>query len=106
MFDFFFLMSSRFLHAFSRSPGGDLLLEVLLPSGTVTGVFRHLDRRSVAVEGVIDKVKWTCVSDVPLETEVIELVLPRDFEASNVAVHVNEAEGRVVFKVRKGMEFS
>ena len=89
----------RFLHAFSTSPSGELLLEVVLPAGTITGVFRNLTRRSIALEGTIDRLKWTVVAEAPLETEVIELVIPAEFDISRLAVHLTEAEGRAVFKV-------
>jgi hypothetical protein len=99
------MTSSRFLHGFSRSSSGELLLEVILPAGSISGVFRHLDRRSIAVEGVIDRVKWTVVPDISLETEVIEIVLPPEFDAAHLGVHLNEADGRVVFKVPRAIDF-
>jgi hypothetical protein len=91
--------SSRFLHGFSKTAGGDFLLEVILPSGTITGVFRNLIKHSIAVEGVVDKINWTVVSYVALETEVLELTLPNELNLNGLGINMDEKDGRVVLKI-------
>ncbi len=93
-------MTARFLHNWTRTDS-DVLLEALLPSGSITGVFRNEKLRLIVLEGVVDKLDWSITQDNSSESasEVLKLIVPENYIFSQIGVSLDDKGDRVLLKL-------
>ena len=93
-------MAARFLHNWIRTDS-DVFLEALLPSGSITGVFRNEKLRLIVLEGVVDKLDWSISQDNASESasEVLKLIVPENYIFSQIGVSLDAKGDRVLLKL-------
>lgn len=93
---------ARFLHKTSRGTDDEFLLEVVLPGGSITQVFRNISERRLVLEGCVDRVKWSfddsssSRGDVP--EDLVEFTIPKAYEFSDVDIIEKFRKGRALFR--------
>ena len=90
---------SRFLYGFAKI-GDSLLIEVVLPCGTICGIFRNISCNSLVVAGKVDQIKWTAVTPKePPDEEILELAIPTEFHLPQLTIQ--KKNNTVIFKIPK-----
>ena len=91
--------TSRFVQHLVRSEN-EVLLEAILPGGSITGVFRNEKKRAIAIEGQIDKIEWT-IFDNPAnpEVDVLYLVIPDDYDFQQIGISLDAPKGRILLSL-------
>jgi hypothetical protein len=91
--------SARFLHKTSRSQDA-FLLEVVLPGGSITHVFRNVLERRIVLQGAVDRVSWTLDNAAPGDEEIVhdivEFTIPKAYNFSDVNIIEKFHKGRVL----------
>ena len=47
----------------------------------------------------MDKLKWTITDESRIDTDVMELKVPREFSINRIGVSLDSDNGRVIFKI-------
>jgi len=92
--------SARFLHKTSCAEEA-LLLEVVLPGGSITRIFRNVSERRIVLEGSVDRIKWTLDTDKRNDAvvqDLVEFTIPKAFDFSQVSVIEKFNRGRVLLR--------
>jgi hypothetical protein len=94
--------SSSFL--FRSSKTSELfLIEVILPGGSIKQVYRNTITRTLVIQGVVDRVKWTIPDtskhdpQIKEEVEILEIRIPMGFNFGNLGFVEKFSKGRVMF---------
>ena len=75
------------------------MVEVVLPGGSIKQVFRNVKSRTILIQGVVDRVKWTieCEEDIKLNSEHLEFTIPQGYDFTEVSLVEKLEKGRILF---------
>ena len=78
----------------------EFLVEVVLPGGSITQVFRNCAPRCILVQGAVDRVKWSIqASENDIEMETVELRIPTEYDIEDLRFVEKFNKGRVLFSL-------
>lgn len=90
---------SRFIQHVVRSDN-EVLLEAVLPGGSITGVFRNEKTRAIAIEGQLNEIEWT-IFDNPSspDLDVLHLLIPDDYDFKHIGISLDASKGRILLSL-------
>lgn len=91
--------SSRFVQHLVKS-GNDVLIEAILPGGSITGVFRNEKSRLIVIEGRLDKIEWTIYENsIETEHDILQLLIPDEYVFPQIGISLEADKGRILLRL-------
>jgi hypothetical protein len=89
---------SNFVHRWIRADSASLL-EIILPDGSLTGVFRNTGTRTLVVEGRMNRIEWLLSETSQPSAQVIKLIIPESYNFQIIGMSVQPELGRIILQL-------